>query len=126
MRLILFSEYDKVDAWFFSSGMTFIMWIVAITEFQWKNIVKFRSSKPDTDEVITSNNTLRPKKAKEFSNNDILYYVRLTIYESILNEQKMIFDSSDYEIINNLLGTFNDFQPELKTGNFINVFWRRF
>ena len=65
------------------------------------------------------------KKTKEFSDNDIPFYVRFTLYEiksgtkdyGPIREENKIFDSSDYSEINEQFGTFDGYKKLFEVGN---------
>jgi hypothetical protein len=54
------------------------------------------------------------KKVSEISSDKIGTYPRITIYEMIQEEEKIIFDSSDFNIINKTFGTWEGTQQSFR------------
>ena len=116
-NLLVWSGLD-VDGYelFLSIFLTFIMWSAT---HQIKNSDKssmFRAVKLEGNSIAALMGHLEFKKVSDFSSKQIPFYIRFTIYELIGKSEELVFDSSDYSIINRTFGAFDDIQQTFIEG----------
>lgn len=103
-----------------------IIWTVVATLFIWfishsmlnKDVTKkFKSEEKDKNSAEYFFTPTVYRKTNQFTNKDIPFYVRFTLYEITVSDRKMIFDSSDYSLINEKFGTFAGIQQAFQIGH---------
>lgn len=110
-----------------------IIWTLFATVIIWQwaqASLKIRSRKFESEQI--AGDSFRGfhlsrtcKRTYQFTNSDIPFYVRFTLYEiksgikdfGPIREENKIFDSSDYSEINEKFGTFGGYGKTFKVGN---------
>ncbi len=102
-----------------------VIWTVVATLFIWfishsmlnKDVTKkFKSEEKDKNSAEYFFAPTVYRKTNQFTNKDIPFYVRFTLYDTTESDRKMIFDSSDYSVINEKFGTFIGIQQAFQVG----------
>lgn len=96
--------------------ITGIIWYVSHSALNKDVSEKFKSEEKDKNDVNSFFTPTVYRKTNQFTNKDIPFYVRFTLYETTESDKKMIFDSSDYSVINEKFGTFTGIQQAFEVG----------
>lgn len=97
--------------------ITLMIWIISHSALNKSVSSKFKSEEKDKNDAKSFFAPTIYRKTYQFTNKDIPFYVRFTLYEITEYDRKMIFDSSDYSVINEKFGTFNSIQQSFQVGN---------
>lgn len=117
-NLLIWSKFDLQDSEnILTIVLTIAMWAGA---YIFKNIDMpsiFSSVKIEDNSIASALGQHEFKRVSDFTSNQIPFYVRFTIYELIDNNEKMVFDSSDYLVINKAFGAFENIQQSFIQGD---------
>ncbi len=108
-------------AYFTNSSIWLIVLLICLS-IGWSLLISWGGLKDSYEEVFKSTETFSrviPKPVKQITNEAILNYTRVTIHN--IHESQIIFDSSDFDIINEKLGTKQGAQPSFFEGGMIQL-----
>jgi hypothetical protein len=107
---------------YFTSTSTWMLLLLICLSIGWSFLISWGGLKDSYAEVFKSTETFSrviPKSVSEIANNAILNYTRVTIHN--IQESQIIFDSSDFDIINDKFGTKQGAQPSFFEGGMIQL-----
>ena len=104
---------------FLTIVITLIMWTSAYLFENRDRSSIFRAVKIEGNSIAAAIGQYEFKRVSNFNSKQIPFYVRFTIYELIEKNENMVFDSSDYSVINKAFGAYENFQQSfIKGGEF--------
>ena len=107
---------------YFTTASIWLIVLLICLSIGWSFLISWGGLKDSYEEVFKSTDTFSrviPKDVKQITNDAILNYTRLTIHS--IQDSKIIFDSSDFDIINEKLGTKQGVQPSFFEGGMIQL-----
>lgn len=121
LGVVIFYLLNKTDLQvagqlIWTSIITVVIWFVSHSALNRDASEKFKSEEKDKNDVKSFFAPTVYRKTNQFTNKDIPFYVRFTLYETTESDRKMIFDSSDYSVINEKFGTFTGIQQAFQVG----------
>jgi len=117
-NLLKWSRFELEDSEIILTVViTISMWLGA---WLFKNIDMpsiFSAVKIEGNSITSALGQHEYKRVSDFTSKQIPFYVRFTVYELIDNNEKMVFDSSDYSVINKAFGAFENIQQSFVRGD---------
>lgn len=117
-QILKWSRFDLEDSEIaLTIVITLVMWLGA---WLFKNIDKpsiFSAVKIEGNSIAAALGQHEYKRVSDFTSQQIPFYVRFTVYELIDSSEKMIFDSSDYSVINKTFGAYENIQQSFVQGD---------
>lgn len=117
-QILKWSHFDLEDS---EIALTIVITLVMLLgAWLFKNIDMpsiFSSVKIEDNSIASALGQHEFKRVSDFTSKQIPFYVRFTVYELIDNNEKMVFDSSDYSVINKTFGAYEDIQQSFIQGD---------